>query len=88
MSAFRPNSVPDGIARTLSVLFIAVPGFWLGILIVLALPFWFGYKAPIVIVHVWQDPWQNLQQVIGPALVWASPRAPTSRACRAPFCSR
>src|SRR5436189_4984561 len=69
LSAFKPNSVPDGVARTLSVLFIAIPGFWLGILIVLALLFWFGYKAPIVIVHVWQDPWQNLQQVIGPALV-------------------
>src|SRR5262249_60381271 len=42
LSAFRPNSVPDGVARTLSVLFIAIPGFWLGILIVLALLFWFG----------------------------------------------
>jgi peptide/nickel transport system permease protein len=69
LSALRPNSLSDGIARTLSVLFIAIPGFWLGILIVLALLFWFGYKAPIVIVHVWQDPWQNLQQVIGPAVV-------------------
>src|SRR5437773_7889395 len=31
LSAFKPNSVPDGVARTLSVLFIAIPGFWLGI---------------------------------------------------------
>jgi peptide/nickel transport system permease protein len=69
LSAFRPNSVPDGVARAVSVLFIAIPGFWLGILVVLALLFWFGYKAPIVIVHVWEDPWQNFQQVIGPAAV-------------------
>jgi peptide/nickel transport system permease protein len=69
LSALRPNSVPDGVARTLSVLFIAIPGFWLGILIVLALLFWFGYKAPIIIVHVWEDPWQNFQQVLGPAVV-------------------
>ena len=69
LSAFRPNSVPDAVARTLSVLFIAIPGFWLGILIVLGLLFWFGYKAPIVIVHVWQNPWQNFQQVLGPAVV-------------------
>ena len=69
LSAFRPNSVPDGLARALSVLFIAVPGFWLGMLIVLAMLFWFGYKAPIVIVHFWQDPWQNLQIVIGPGVV-------------------
>src|SRR5256712_2039431 len=69
LSAFKPNSLPDGVARALSVLFIAVPGFWLGMLIVLALLFWFGYKAPIVIVHLWQNPWQNLQIVIGPAAV-------------------
>src|SRR5688572_8358977 len=56
LSAFKPNSLPDGVARALSVLFIAVPGFWMGMLIVLALLFWFGYKAPIVIVHLWQSP--------------------------------
>ena len=69
LSAFKPNSLPDGAARALSVLFIAVPGFWLGMLIVLASLFWFGYKAPILIVHVWEDPWHNLQIVIGPAMV-------------------
>ena len=69
LSAFKPNSVPDGVARAVSILFIAVPGFWLGILVVLALLFWFGYKAPIIIVQAWQDPWQNLQLVIGPAVV-------------------
>jgi len=69
LSAFKPNSLPDGAARALSVFFIAVPGFWLGMLIVLASLFWFGYKAPILIVHVWEDPWHNLQIVIGPALV-------------------
>ena len=69
LSAFKPNSVPDGVARTISVLFIAIPGFWLGMLVVLALLFWFGYKAPFIIVNMWEDPWQNLQMVIGPALV-------------------
>ena len=69
LSAFRPNSIPDGVARALSVLFIAIPGFWLGMLIVLAFLFWFGYKAPIVIIQLWQDPWQNLQIVIGPGIV-------------------
>ena len=69
VSALRPNSWADNLVRLTSVLFLAVPGFWLGMLIVLAMLFWFGYKAPIVIVHVWQSPWENLQIVIGPALV-------------------
>jgi len=69
LSAIRPNSWSDAVVRSLSVLFIAVPGFWLGLLIVLALLFWFGYKAPIIIVQLWQDPWQNFQLIIGPAIV-------------------
>src|SRR5213596_1695518 len=69
LSAFKPNSLPDGLARALAILFIAIPGFWLGMLIVLALLFWFGYRTPLIIVHFWQSPWQNLQIVIGPAIV-------------------
>jgi len=69
LSAIRPNGWADTIARLLSILFIAVPGFWLGLLMVLALLFWFGYKAPILVIHLWEDPWQNLQLIIGPAAV-------------------
>jgi peptide/nickel transport system permease protein len=59
----------DALSRFFSILFIAVPNFWLSMLLVLALLFWFGYKAPIILVQVWENPWQNLQQVIGPAIV-------------------
>jgi peptide/nickel transport system permease protein len=69
LSAIRPNGLADTVARSVAVLFIAIPGFWLGLLIVLALLFWFGYKAPIVIVQLWENPWQNFQIIIGPALV-------------------
>lgn len=69
ISAFRPNSAMDNVARSVSILFLAVPGFWLGMLIVLALLFWFNYKAPLLVVHLWQDPWTNFQLVIGPAVV-------------------
>lgn len=69
LSALKPNSVPDGIVRFFSILFLAVPGFWIGMLIVLALLFWFGYKAPLVGVSFFADPLANLQIVIGPAVV-------------------
>ncbi|HXJ80620.1 MAG TPA: ABC transporter permease [Candidatus Methylomirabilis sp.] len=69
ISALRPNSLPDNLARSLAILFLAIPGFWLGMLIVLAALFWFGYKAPLLVVHLWQDPWANVQLVIGPAIV-------------------
>ena len=69
LSAMRPNSAVDTGARLLSILFLAIPGFWFGMLIVLALLFWFNYKAPLTVVHIWEDPWTNFQLVIGPAAV-------------------
>jgi peptide/nickel transport system permease protein len=69
VSALRPNSFGDNISRLISILFLAVPGFWLGMLIMLALLFWFGYRAPMAGVSLWADPVANLQIIIGPAVV-------------------
>jgi peptide/nickel transport system permease protein len=69
VSALRPNSVSDNVSRFLSILFIAVPGFWLGILIVLGLLLQFGYRAPLGGIPLFEDPWANLQIIIGPAVV-------------------
>ena len=69
VSALKPNTVADSAARFLSILFLAVPGFWIGMLIVLGLLFWFGYRAPLTGTGLFVDPWANLQLVIGPAVV-------------------
>ena len=69
VSALRPNSLSDNTVRLMSILFLAIPGFWLGMLIVLALLFWFGYRAPLAGASLLADPWTNLQIVIGPAIV-------------------
>lgn len=69
ISAVRPNSVWDMSTSFFTVLFLAIPGFWLGLLIVVAQITWFQYKAPIVSVQVWENPWTNFQIIIGPAIV-------------------
>lgn len=69
ISALRPNTVVDSVARFISILFIAVPGFWVGMLIVLGLLFWFGYRAPMAGASFFSDPLANFQLVIGPAVV-------------------
>jgi len=69
ISALRPNSFGDNITRFVSILFLAVPGFWFGMLIVLASLFWFGYRAPLAGASLLANPWDNLQIVIGPAVV-------------------
>ena len=69
VSALKPNSLPDNVARFISILCLAVPGFWIGMLIVLASLFWFGYRAPLTGASLFVDPWSNFQIVIGPAVV-------------------
>jgi len=69
VSALKPNSLGDNISRFLSILFLAIPGFWLGMLIVLFLLFVFGYRAPLAGASLFQDPSANLQLIIGPAIV-------------------
>jgi peptide/nickel transport system permease protein len=69
VSALKPNSWADNLARFMSILFIAVPGFWLGMLIVLTLLFTFGYRAPLTGANLLADPWTTVQMIIGPAIV-------------------
>jgi len=69
VSALRPNSIADNFFRFLSILFLAVPGFWLGMLAILAMLFWFGYRPPLTNVPFTVDPWTNFQIIIGPSLV-------------------
>ncbi len=69
VSALRPNSLADNVSRFLSILFLAIPGFWLGMLIVLGALFMFGYRAPLAGASLFADPITNLQIVIGPAVV-------------------
>jgi peptide/nickel transport system permease protein len=69
VSALKPNTVADSAARFLSILFLAVPGFWIGMLIVLGLLFWFGYRAPLTGAALFADPMANFELIIGPAVV-------------------
>ncbi len=69
ISALKPNSIADNVVRFLSILFLAVPGFWFGMLTILGMLFWFGYRPPLTNVPFLQDPWTNMQIVIGPAVV-------------------
>ncbi len=69
ISGLKRNSIGDYLSRFLTILFLAVPGFWVGMLLVLWLVLTFGYKSPIEIIHIWENPWQNFQIIWGPALV-------------------
>ena len=74
ISAIRQNTWIDYIVRTFSIAGIAVPSFWLGILIILGLLigtqhiFNEPWMPPISYVPIWEDPIRNLSQLIWPAV--------------------
>ena len=63
------NSWTDYVFRFVVVLFMAIPSFWVGLMIVLSLVLAFTWRPPLTIVYVWDDPIRNLQMTAGPALV-------------------
>ena len=75
LSAIKPNSIWDKLASTTTVLFLALPNFWLGLLIVIAWVVWWGYHPPFVGVNPWVDPVANFEIIIGPILVMSTSMA-------------
>ena len=72
LSAIRPGTPLDWLARLFSVLWLSIPGFWLGILIITFGVIWFDWTPPQFgrgYVPFFDDPWTNLQQFFFPALV-------------------
>jgi peptide/nickel transport system permease protein len=73
LSAVRPGSILDSIARFVSVLWLSIPSFYLGILLITFAGQWFGWSPPNfatgTTVRFWEDPWTNLQTFFWPSLV-------------------
>ena len=69
ISALRQNTPLDYIARFFSVVFLAIPQFWLGSMIILLLVLKWGYAPSLGITNIWDDPIKNLEIVWGPSVV-------------------
>ena len=70
-SAVKQDTGFDYLSRVFSGIGIALPTFWLGILIVYALASFFQWLPPLGYATLWDDPLLNLQQLIFPALTLA-----------------
>src|SRR5437667_2996353 len=70
-SAVKQDTGFDYLSRIFSGIGIALPTFWLGILIVYALASFFQWLPPLGYATLWDDPLLNLQQLIFPALTLA-----------------
>ncbi len=69
LSAIRQDTAPDYIGRSIAILFISVPAFWLATLVVVYPSVWFGWTPAIQYIPFLKDPLGNLNQFIIPAIL-------------------
>jgi peptide/nickel transport system permease protein len=67
-SAVKQNTLGDYCARFIAISGIALPNFWVGILMVYFLVRFFGWLPKLGYVNLWEDPLTNLQQMVFPAI--------------------
>ena len=68
LAAVKQDTWVDHLVRVFSIAGLAMPSFWLGILMILGLLIVFRWLPPMTFTPAWVDPWANLSQLIWPAL--------------------
>ncbi len=68
IAALKQDTWVDYVVRVFSIAGLAIPSFWLGILMILGLLIVFKWLPPMVYTSFWVNPWENLAQLIWPAL--------------------
>jgi peptide/nickel transport system permease protein len=68
IAALKQDTWVDYLVRVFSIGGLAMPSFWLGIVIILAFLILFKWIPPLTFTSFWTDPRANLAQLIWPAL--------------------
>lgn len=69
VAATRQDTLADYAARTMAILGLSVPGFWIATLVVLLPAIWWGWSPPIHFTEFSKDPWAHVSQFLLPALI-------------------
>ena len=68
LSAIFKDTWIDHLVRVISIAGLAVPSFWLGMIIILLLLTYFSWIPPLTFTPFFEDPVRNLSQLIWPAM--------------------
>ena len=68
LAAVKQDTWVDYAVRVFAIAGLATPSFWLGILMILTMLIVFHWVPPMMFTPLWVNPWQNLEQLIWPAL--------------------
>ena len=68
LAAVKQDTWVDYAVRVFSIAGLATPSFWLGIMMILFMLIVFKWVPPMVFTPLWVNPWENMVQMIWPAL--------------------
>jgi peptide/nickel transport system permease protein len=68
-SAIRQDTAGDYIARSFSILLLAVPSFWLGTMVVVFPSIWWGWSPSVDYIPFSKDPVENVKNLLLPGVV-------------------
>ena len=77
-SAMRQDSMGDYTGRSIAIIFIAVPSFWIGTLILLYPAIWWGWSPPVELIFFGEDPLSNLEMFLIPSFILGMAMAGTT----------
>jgi peptide/nickel transport system permease protein len=69
LSASRQDTWADYVSRSAAIGLLAIPGFWLGTLVITLPSVWWSWTPPLRYTRLFDDPAKNLLNVIVPALI-------------------
>jgi peptide/nickel transport system permease protein len=69
LSAVRQDTRVDYLARSTAIGLLAIPGFWLGTLVITLPSVWWQWTPPLRYTRLFDDPGKNLAQIVVPAII-------------------
>ena len=68
-SAIRQDTAADYLGRSIAIIGLATPNFWLGIMVMIYPAIWWGWTPPLELVPFTEDPLGNLWGFLIPSLI-------------------
>ncbi len=69
LAAVRQDTLADYLSRSVAILALSIPGFWLATLVVVLPAIWWNWRPPIQFTEFSADPWAHVIQFILPAFI-------------------
>ena len=68
-SAIRQDTAADYAGRSVAIIGLATPNFWLGIMVMIYPAIWWGWSPPLELIPFSEDPLGNLRMFLIPSLI-------------------